>query len=90
MKAKLVLEQERHLLLILAISAVSTVYYKYKYILHSLIHSGIHAFIPWIQKVVKMTIRHEISLKSTRYTIQEYCKYSNTVLKCYMKCIIYS
>ena len=78
------------LLLLLAISAVSAIYCRYRYIVHRLRYWCIHAHIPWIQNLVKITKRRGINHKSTKWTIHKYYKYSTTVLKNYMKFIIYS
>jgi len=78
------------LLLLLVISAVSAIYYRYRYNVHRLRYRCVHAHIPWIQNLVKITKRHGIGHKSTKWTIHKYYKYSNTVLSNYMTFIIYN
>ena len=92
---KVYIQHEGHfgykvLLLLLAISAVSAIYCRYRYIVHRLRYWCIHAHIPWIQNLVQITKRHRISYKSAKWTIEKYYKYSNSVLKNYKKFIVYS
>jgi len=56
----------RLLLLLLAISIISTIYCRYRYIVHRLRYWCIHSHIPWTQNLVKITKRLGINHKSTK------------------------